>query len=297
MTAPEGPTGRPVARAWWRVIEPVHAVTYFARESHQALRASGLRGFWMGYFAARVAPVAPVGAVGPSTVSATFYNFHPAMVRRSIPDAWRFAEPTAVLAARRVGAARALQRIDPSIGDRAPMLAALLGRAVESADGSGRVLFAANRALPPVDEPVEALWQACTSLREHRGDGHVAALTTAGLDGCQALVLFALSEDLPAPMFLDSRGWSADEWDIARSALEARGLVHGTRITADGVALRRSIEETTDRLAGPPFDELQDHEADDAHRALAALAGAVAAAGVIPFPNPMGLPAPVPGGA
>jgi hypothetical protein len=30
---------------------------------------------------------------------------------------------------------------------------------------------------------VSALWQAATSLREHRGDGHVAVLTAEGLNG------------------------------------------------------------------------------------------------------------------
>ncbi len=205
-------SGRPGARAWWRVIEPVHAVTYFAPESHHALGAAGLRGFWMGYFAARIAPV---GAVGPSTVTATFFNFHPSMVRRSIPDAWSFADPATVLAARRRGAATALRRLDPSVGDRAPQLVPSLRRVSGSADGAGRVLFGANRALDVERDPVEALWQACTTLREHRGDGHVAALTAAGLDGCQALVLFALSEQLPVSMFLDSRGWSADEWEGA----------------------------------------------------------------------------------
>ncbi len=101
VSAPERSRGRPAARDWWRVIEPVHAVTYFAPESLEALRATGLRGFWMGYFAARVAPV---GAVGPSTVAATFFNFHPLMIERSVPDAWSFADPLAVLAARRTGA-------------------------------------------------------------------------------------------------------------------------------------------------------------------------------------------------
>jgi hypothetical protein len=291
VTASEGSPGPPAARAWWKVIEPIHAVTYFAPESHQALRASGLRGFWMGYFAARVAPV---GAVGPSTVSATFFNFHPAMVRRSIPDAWTFADPSTVLAARRTGAAAALRRLDPTIEDRARALAPRLGRAVDAADGSGRVLFSANRALDGVDEPVEALWQLCTSLREHRGDGHVAALTAAGLNGGQALVLFAVSEDLPTPMFLDSRGWSADEWEVARRDLEDRGLVDGSRITAEGAALRRSVEETTDRLAAPPYDELDHQEAADVFDQLLALSGAVATGGEIPYPNPMGLPAPGP---
>ncbi len=286
-----GTGARPGPRDWWRAIEPVHAVTYFAPESRRALAATGLRGFWMGYFAARVAPV---GAVGPSTVAAAFFNFHPSMIGRSIPDAWSFADPASVLAARRRGAAEALRRLDPSVADRAPHLAPLLARVVEAADGSGRVLFNANRALEAADRPVDALWQACTSLREHRGDGHVAALTSSGLDGCEALVLFALSEDLPSALFLHSRGWSAAEWDAARDRLDRRHLVDGDRITPAGRALRADIEETTDRLAALPFAELGEEEAVGAHEQLAAVSGTVAAAGVIPFPNPMGLPAPTP---
>ena len=285
-------TSLPDARAWWRAVEPVHAVTYFAGESHRALSATGLRGFWMGYFAARVAPV---GAVGPSTAIATFFNFHPAMVRRSLPDAWTFAGPPAVLAARRRAAGQALRRLDPSVEGAAAGLVPLLERVVAAADGSGRVLFSANRDLDPVGDPVESLWQACTCLREHRGDGHVAALTAAGLDGCQALVLFALSEDLPAPMFRDSRGWSTDGWEEARAALERRGLVDGERITPLGLDLRRSVEQTTDELAAAPYAVLSDGDEAAAHRGLAAVARCVAAGGEIPFPNPMGLPAPGPG--
>ena len=285
-------TPRPDARAWWRAIEPVHAVTYFAGESRQALAHTGLRGFWMGYFAARVAPV---GAVGPSAAIATFFNFHPAMVRRSLPDAWSFAGPPVVLAARRHSAGQALRRLDPSVEGAAAALVPMLDEVVSAADASGRVLFSANRDLDPVEDPVESLWQACTSLREHRGDGHVAALTAAGLGGCQALALFALSEELPAQMFRDSRGWSEDEWEEARADLERRGLVDGERITPLGLDLRRSVEQTTDELAAPPFAVLPDADAADAHRRLVGLAGRVAAGGEIPFPNPMGLPAPGPG--
>ena len=137
---------------------------------------------------------------------------------------------------------------------------------------------------------MEALWQACTTLREHRGDGHVAALTAAGLDGCQALVLFALSEQLPVAMFLDSRGWSLDEWEAARGALEARRLVLGDRLTSEGTELRRSIEATTDDLAAPAFEVLDPGEAPDLYEQLAGLARSVESGGVIPFPNPMGLP-------
>ncbi len=285
----EGPGGRTRPRQWWRNIELIHAVTYFAPESRDAWRAVGLRGFWMGYFAARAAPL---GAVAPATVTATFFNFHPAMVGRAIPDAWGFAPPSDVVEARRSGAGRALRRMDPTIEPKARSLVVPLERVVLAADGPGRALFSANRALGSPDDPVEALWQACTCLREHRGDGHVAALTTGGLDGCEALVLFALSEDLPGALFRASRGWSDGEWDSALRRLEARGLVDRGRISAEGFELRQWVERSTDRQAAPPYLVLGDEESVELHEGLRSLAGAVAARGEIPFPNPMGLPPP-----
>ena len=53
------------ARRLWRLLEPYHAATYFAPEARQAFKDAGLRGFWMGYFAGRAAPM---GAVGPGVV-------------------------------------------------------------------------------------------------------------------------------------------------------------------------------------------------------------------------------------
>ena len=57
--------GPDIARRMWRVLEPYHAVTYFSDESRQAFKDAGLRGFWMGYFAGRAAPMGPVGPGGP----------------------------------------------------------------------------------------------------------------------------------------------------------------------------------------------------------------------------------------
>src|SRR5271170_5044583 len=93
------------ARELWKVFEPVHAVTYFAPECVESNRALGLKGFWMGYFASRAAPLGPVG---PGPVAAAFFGFQPSMVARALPDAWGFATPDAVLAARRSSAAAAL---------------------------------------------------------------------------------------------------------------------------------------------------------------------------------------------
>ena len=71
------------ARRWWRCFEPIHAVTYFADECRAALAGTGLRGFWMGYFAARSVPL---GTVSPAVVTALFFGFDEEMVaERRLP--------------------------------------------------------------------------------------------------------------------------------------------------------------------------------------------------------------------
>jgi hypothetical protein len=271
------------------LFEPVHAVTYFDPECSDALAATGLRGFWMGYFAARAAPLGPVG---PAPVTALFFNFHPSRAARALPDAWDFAEPGEVLAARTTGAAAALRRLLPTVDDEAGTLLPLVDRMVEAADGSGRALFSANRSLDPGSDPVEALWQGCTSLREHRGDGHVSALVAADLDGCEALVLFAASEGTPAALLRASRGWSEDEWRAAEDRLHDRGLLAAGRITPSGRDLRGSVEGLTDQLAIEPLRAITPAEQVVLAAGLRRVAAAVVGQEVIPFPNPIGLPAP-----
>ncbi|MFD9004059.1 hypothetical protein ACFV0T_24360 [Streptomyces sp. NPDC059582] len=278
-----------IARTLWQVLEPIHAVTYFAAESREANRLVGLRGFWMGYFAGRAAPL---GAVTAGVVEAAFFNFHPSMVRRAIPDAWEFASPEAVLRARAEAATAALRRVAPATARVTADLVPLLERTVAAADGAGRPLFAANRGLPTPEDPVTALWQAATALREHRGDGHVAVLTAEGLDGCEAHVLFAVSENVPAATLRDNRGWSEDDWQAAVDRLVGRGLLEDdAHPTAAGRALRAHIEARTDDLAVRPYRALTRTEAAQALRLLSRPTDQILASGVIPFPNPMGLPA------
>ncbi len=275
------------ARVFWTRFEPVHAVTYFAPECEEANRAVGLKGFWMGYFAARSAPL---GTVGAGTVTATFFNFAPGRVRRAIPDAWDFTNPLSVVSARQLAAARVLRAIGPEIEALAESVAPRLRRVVESTPGSGRPLFLANREIPVPDDPTEALWLATTCLREHRGDGHVSLLTAAGLDGCEALVLFAATEGLAPEMLQNSRGWTADEWAAAAERLSARGLFGQDGLSAAGRALRERVEADTDALAAGAFAGLPDDELDALGRDLRALADRVLSAEIIRFPNPMGLP-------
>ena len=281
-----------LARTAWHHLEAVNAVTYFAPECREAPVRLGLKGFWMGYFACRAAPLGPVG---PGVVEATFYNFHPARVRRAIPDAWDYATPAAVLDTRAAAAAAALRRLLPD-GEAERLAAATvapLAAVVDGAEPAGRPLFAANRDVPRPDDPVADLWQLATTLREHRGDGHVALLTGACLDGCEVHVLIAACEGTDPELFLLSRGWSRAEWDGARARLAARGLVTDDgSATAAGQARRGEIERHTDELALVPYAGLGAGDVERLVGVLGPAAGRIAAAGEITYPNPMGLPRP-----
>ncbi|HEY4929221.1 MAG TPA: hypothetical protein VIH95_08710 [Acidimicrobiales bacterium] len=279
----------PTARDWWLAFEPVHAVVYFDPECLAAMDALGFRGFWMGYIAGRAAPYGPVG---PEPVTASFFNFHPDRARRALPDAWAIASPADVWATRSHAAAQALGRVVPGVVRTARALVPGLQALLDGVPDAGRPLFAATRATGPPDDPVAALWYWCTCLREHRGDGHVAALTTAGLDGCEALVLIAASEGLPVELLRVSRGWSEDEWSYARGRLVRRGLVDDGGITPDGVALRRWIEGTTDDLAGMVTGRPSEASGAWLFDGLSSVASAVHDAGIITYPSPMGLPEP-----
>jgi hypothetical protein len=277
-------------REVWRRLEPMHAVTYFAPECRDAYRRLGLRGFWMGYFAGRAAPL---GAVNAGVVEATFFNFHPDMIQRAIPSVWDVAAPAAIVATRSAAAAAALRRLAPGWAAVAPELLPVLRRVVEEADSGGRPLFAANRDIARSGDEMAELWQAATTLREHRGDGHVVALADAGVDGCEAHVLFAATEQVPPELLRDNRGWSTEDWDTSTDRLRTRGLLDAESHPTDtGRALRREIEARTDVLAARPYAVLGDEGISQLLVVSEQLATAVASSGAIPFPNPMGLPPP-----
>src|SRR5437660_8652322 len=108
--------------------------------------------------------------------------------------------PEAASAARERGSVAALRRILGDLTDTAGIARAadLVVKAGTSARTEGRAIYAAVRTLPVPTEPVARLWHGANLLREHRGDGHVAALLTEGVGGTEAHVLHALSEGMPA---------------------------------------------------------------------------------------------------
>ena len=174
LTAKVGREPR-LARRFFDRLEPVHAVTYFAPEARAALDALGFRGFWMGYFAARSAPL---GVLPTEVVSAMFYNFSFDRVAKALPAAWEFASPADALRVREESAVAALRHYGVTDDNAVRTAAELAAKAASSAPLDGRPLFAANLAQRWPDEPLAKLWRAVTLPREQRGDGHVAVLAS-----------------------------------------------------------------------------------------------------------------------
>lgn len=275
------------ARRLWAAAETVHAVTYFHPTALAALSDAGAKGFWMGYFACRLSPLGPVG---PSVGTAVCFNFSPARTRRALPDTWDFLSPAAAVAARTTGAAAALVECGVARPD-GPAVLEPLERLVAGLDPAGRALGGANLDLAPADDPIERLWQLCTTVREHRGDGHVALLAGAGLDGCEANVLAAAVSGMDPAILRDTRAWTDEQWQGAIDRLVDDGTVTPMGAPTDrGRGLHRDIEERTDALALDSYTASTDAAAlDGLTDALRAVAAPVADGGVLPFPNPMGL--------
>jgi hypothetical protein len=212
----------------------------------------------MCYFAGRAAPM---GAVGPGLVTATFYNFSPAIVARHLPRAWTLASPGQVVEARREAARTSLTRLlrgaeavsEPEVAE----LAGLLHEACGVLTSEGRPIYAGHAELPWPEDPVLSLWHGATLLREHRGDGHVACLLRHGLSGLEALVTHTVTgRGFTEPAAKATRGWSDEEWAAARAGLTDRGLLGADGLTDAGRELRAAVEAGTDELAAAPWQHL-----------------------------------------
>jgi hypothetical protein len=276
-----------LARRFFDRFEPIHAVTYFAPEARAALDGLGYRGFWMGYFAARSAPL---GMVPREMVTAIFYNFAPERVAKALPAAWEIAGPEAALRARQESAVAALRRYGIAVDENVTAAAELVGKAARQAPLDGRPLFAANRALPWPDEPLAALWHATTLLREQRGDTHIAVLAAAGVSGRECNVLQAAAGAVERDYIARTRDYDDAAWRHHELQLAKRGLLNddGT-LTAAGRELKDHIEATTDALSLSALDALSDDEVESLFQALTPITRAVVAGGDVPAMTPMNL--------
>ncbi|SEC03923.1 hypothetical protein SAMN04489844_1556 [Nocardioides exalbidus] len=241
-----------------RMLEPLHALGYFAREVDDEVSALGVRRGRATYFASRAAPMGRVGA-GP--VAATFYVFNPSLVAHFIPSAWESASPDEVVAARYRGVSAAWARLlgeEVLASDEVKEAADLARAAAGGCSVAGRPLHAAHADLPWPVEPHMALFHAITLLREHRGDGHVAALVGSDLSGIDALVTHtATGRGFTRAAAQSTRAWSDDEWAASVAGLAERGLMTSAgELTEEGTALRRTVEHRTEESAFAPWQAL-----------------------------------------
>jgi hypothetical protein len=281
-----------LARRMWHQLEPLHALFYYAPEVFEEAAGLGydIATRWPSYFAWRLAPL---GTVGPRLAASACYSFSPRMLAEHVPAAWTVAAPRQILAARTRAVDRMYRAILGELAGSAELAeAARLARDAALAAGTaGRILAAANADLPWPDEPHQVLWHAITLLREHRGDGHIAALLAAGLDPCEALVSFAAIGAAPEETFA-SRGWTAEEWSAARDGLASRGWIDSaSKATERGRDGRDEVEWRTDRLADAPWRALGPERTQRLAELAGPLLGAAFQSGLLPLQSTLGIAA------
>ena len=251
-------------------------VGYFAEETTAEYVALGLHDR-LAYFPARAAAM---GAVGPRLTEATFYVFAPWLHDAALPAAWDVVSPERMVQARRDGTAKALDRILGAPDVAEPL--ALARRLCAGLTSPGRPLYAAHAQLDWPNDDLLALWHAATLVREHRGDGHVAVLTSRGIDPVEATLLDGAWSG--KDRFLKAtRGWSDEEFAAGSDRLRDRGWFDEEGVlTDDGKVARDELEAATDAAALAPWEAFGLEDTTRLAELMAPLRRAVLDAGVLP---------------
>ncbi|MBZ6226019.1 SCO6745 family protein [Streptomyces olivaceus] len=257
-SATDAVTDTRAGRRCHNALNSLHSTHYFSPDLGRELGALGVTDPRAVNFAARAAALGPVGA---GAVTAAFYNYKHDLVARHVPAVWETVTPDQALAARLRAVDATLRRLlgeEVLASAELAEAAGLALRATEGCSRGGRPLYSAHADLPVPDAPHLALWHAATLLREHRGDGHLAALLAAGLDGLEALVTHTATGKGMAPKWIfRTRGWTREEWDAAADRLRGRGLLdEAGGPTEEGTALRAAVERETDKLDAAPYAHL-----------------------------------------
>ena len=253
-------------------LEPVAGQVYFSPEAHAAYAELGFNpspgstrdGVALpdgpAYFASRGSVL---GQVSGEVVAATFAVFNPAVVVPAVQWAWTKVDAATICAARTHGGVAQLERVLGAAPEGLGRATELLARAVEPLRPEGRPLFAGLRSLGLPGDPLGDMWRLADTLREYRGDAHIAAWTSAELDATEVGLLTELFWRMPLRSYIRTRAWSDSDLDEAERRLVVRGLLADGALTAEGRALRERVEAATDAQCqvivdtlGDGFDEL-----------------------------------------
>jgi hypothetical protein len=234
-------------------LEPIAAGVYFAPEAIEGYKEQGLD-YFEGYFCSRGACL---GKAPWSVICAAFAAFKPEAVENAVTGGWSKTDPEPMLAARLAGADAQLQRLLGDPTDDVEHATKLLYELTDGVDPSGRMLYSGLSVLPRPESVWGNLWHAADLVREHRGDGHIAAWV-GHVDSTEITVLTELAWGIPPRSYVYTRGWNEEEVDAAVERLEQRGLLQDGAMTPAGKELRKEIELQTDRAEREIVDRLGD---------------------------------------
>lgn len=253
---PTGPVWDSPARRLRDAIEPVAMVSVWSEPVLDAYAEQDLD-FLTGYVWGRASTM---GEPDAGVVVATFGVFEPGLAADLYGAARAACSLADVRRAKHQGVLLALGDVlgHPSAAEELPATTAALLSASKAAPTLGRPLFAGLSGLPVPEEPWAALWHACTLLRELRGDGHLAAVVTAGLDGLEANLITEMWLGWEQQAYAGTRGWSPQAMSAALDGLARRGLVEDGSLSEEGRVLREQIEASTDAAVEPALVSLGD---------------------------------------
>lgn len=243
------------ARRLRDAIEPIATIGWWSREAAAAVTGLG-HDFFDAYVWGRAASL---GAdVAPSVVVAAFGSFDAAMLGAVYAHGRSLSSRDAVLAARAAGASAGLRAAAGGVDEATVALVAdRLGAACAAVDVGFRPLFGALRALPLPDDVYGRAWRAAELVREHRGDGHLAAVTAAGVDTVEANVLTEVWLGYPVGEYSATRGLTPERLRAAAERLVARGwMTDDDTLTHAGRVARDAIEVATDESQRSLIDAL-----------------------------------------
>ena len=233
------------ARRLRDAVESIATIGWWSRPASESASELGLD-FFGAYVWGRAASL---GAdVSPSVVISSFGVFEPTTIEDVLTAARSKASHEDVLAARQSGAIAGLVAATHTVDDTVvETLGSRLLAALAELDGTARPLFSALRALPVPTDPYGTLWRAAELVREHRGDGHLAACVAAGLDAIDMNILTELWLGYPFGEYSATRGFSPTQLSAAAAHLRERGWLNtDDSLTGEGRKLRDAIEHGTD---------------------------------------------------
>jgi hypothetical protein len=231
-----------------------------------------------------------LGKAPGELVAAAFGVFNPEVVVPAVARGWSLTDAATICAARTEGAVGQLRRVLGDAPDGLARADALLARAVAPLRPEGRALYSGLLALGVPDDPLAAMWRRGDLLREFRGDSHIAAWISAGLDATEVGLLTELYWGLPMRTYIRTRAWTDDQLDAAEARLVDRGLVADGALTDAGRTVREDVEVRTDAQLQPAIDALGD-DLEELLGILRPWGAALRAAGAYPADGPHDLAA------